>query len=262
MCIVYTTNTRKRYNMEHKQLETIMPEDYWKLTICPKCHALIYKYQTKEGKTTCVSVLEGFQYHRYGNHNNYVTPHECLQDNRQGRMNKIYVKYIEPTEEVQEKVKGHIQQQAVMYALTEFSKPRIRSSFKKSMLAQAQKFINGETTFKNPFSPKQAICILESNFNYSEFPQIVKEEVKETPITPIKKHELKLMHEIKYKNGERLVIDDDEKKADFFYGPNGKLHFTLDWIDARMDLIELLYSDKFNFTNEMESANIMVYKEV
>lgn len=145
----------------HPRYESIYPDDFWKLAICPYCHTVLYKYQTKEGKIFCVSVLPSFQFLRYGNNNNYVAPHNCGTD-ISGVLDKekLHVGWIEPSEEVKEKVIGSIQQQAVMKALTEFSKPRIRSTFKKSMLEQAQKFLRGKTGYKNPFSPKQAISIV------------------------------------------------------------------------------------------------------
>lgn len=145
----------------HPRYESIEPEDYWKLTICPKCHTVLYKYRNKEGKTFCVSVLPSMQYIRYGNNNNYVAFHDCGSDvSGVCDSEKLHVSYVEPTEEVKEKVIGHMQQQAVMKALTDFSKPRIRSVFKKGMLEQAKKFLNGETTYKNPYSPKQAFSIV------------------------------------------------------------------------------------------------------
>jgi hypothetical protein len=146
---------------DHEQYEYVSSEDYWKLTICPNCKALLLKYDTQSGGSMKVTIHFDMSYHRYGNHNNMIAFHDCAGDKRASQIREpLRINCIPVTEEVKQKVHGAIQQQAIMTALTEYSKPRIRSSFKKGMLKQAQDFLAGNTAYKNPYSPKQALAII------------------------------------------------------------------------------------------------------
>jgi hypothetical protein len=232
----------------YPNLERISENDFWKLTICPECNALIYKYQTKEGKIMCVSVIEGMFFHRYGNNNNYVARHECGYDERQGNLKKCYVNVIEVTEEVKDKVKGSLQQQAVMRCLTEFSKKNVRSNFKKSMLHQAQKFLNGETGYKNPFSPKQVFCII------SDMISTIEPTKKPTP----KKHiELNLRtHVLTFATGTIITVHDKERSGKVIrVTSDGHKHkLNIGYLKARQDIIEYIYTCDYTFSHD-ETTN-------
>lgn len=136
--------------------------EMWRLTICPVCHCLLYKYPTKGGSAMKVSVYSDMTFHRYGNNNNYVPMHDCCNGDRRPSQNRKYmiINCLEVPEDIRDRVKGAIQQQAVVKALKEYSKKGIRSKFKKGMLEQAKKFLAGESQYKYPYSPAQAISIV------------------------------------------------------------------------------------------------------
>lgn len=149
---------------DHENYPVIQREDYWRLDICEKCRCLVFRYPTKDGGEMIVSVHTDMSFHRFGNHNNWVSPHDCGVDGRQSEIRrKFYIKAEDISEEIKSKVVGEIQQQAVFIAMRDFSKPRIRSAFKKGMLQQARAFMNGESNYKNPFSPVQAMMIVAGN---------------------------------------------------------------------------------------------------
>jgi hypothetical protein len=104
--------------------------------------------------------------HRFGNYNNWVADHDCVCDVREPKLHgkdiRFRIDYVEPTDEVKERVRGIVQQQAVMRAFVDFDRPRVRSKFKKSMLAQAQAYLAGNGQFTNPYSPAQAVAIITS----------------------------------------------------------------------------------------------------
>lgn len=145
----------------HQQYEPV-PENA-RIELCD-CGSLIYMYPTVAGSVMPVTILEGWRFHRFGNHNNSVPIHDCDGDKRASQIsNSITIDLETVPEDVGKKVVGNLQQQAVIVALTEFSKPRIRSSFKKSMLAQATDFLEGKSKYRNPYSQKQALAILLRN---------------------------------------------------------------------------------------------------
>lgn len=234
--------------MEYSNYERIQEKDFWRLTVCKECGALLYRYETKEGKTFCVSVLEGMTFHRYGNNNNYVTKHECGSDTRHGNHKKYYVNVLEVSEEVKEKVTGTLQQQAVMKVLTEFSKKNVRSSFKKSMFSQAQKFLNGETEYKNPFSPKQVFCLI-SDMITTEPQTINKKHVE----LNLKKHVLSIVSE-----SSSLIyrIDDINKTNSCILKEEGKKEklFRGTYWNDRAELIENIYESEYSFSQD-ETTN-------
>ena len=238
---------------EHSNYEKIYENDFWKLTVCPECGALLYRYETTEGKTMCVSVLDGMFFHRYGNHNNYVTKHECGYDERQGNHKKCYVSILEVSEEVKEKVKGALQQQAVMKCLTEYSKKGVRSSFKKSMLAQAQKFLNGETDYKNPFSHKQVFCIVSDMI--STEPTMIK-------YTPKKHVEINLKkHVLTFESGNVLSVNDADKTNQIIVVTNNGVRHPFthrEYWKTREDIIEYLYTCEYKITSDETTNNYYI----
>jgi hypothetical protein len=158
---------------------------------------------------------------------------------------------MEPTDEVKEKVNGSLQQQAVMKALTDFSKPRIRSQFKKSMLEQAQKFLRGEAQYKYPFSTKMVMCILEESF-------ISRPDYECKIVSKVPKHQSYINHTLWFDNEDGLTVNDFNQTASFFVGQN-KVRSS--YIDARVSLIEALYDENFKFKIEQIGDN-MIYTEI
>jgi|GEM_PF-3822883 len=145
---------------EHTRHEPINPDNYWRISICPHCGAMIYWYQPKEGSAYPVNV---FAYggrdpaiKRWGNHNNMVAKHDCEDSN----IGQIFVCRKEVREEIRNAVEDLLQQQAAEKAISEFS--RSKNGFKRSIYNQAMKFLRGETEYKKPFSPKQAMCVIET----------------------------------------------------------------------------------------------------
>jgi hypothetical protein len=147
--------------MENKNYEPIAKENYKNLDICPQCHCLIYNYTTKNNGSMIVTVLEDMTFHRYGNHNNYVTIHDCNIDNResQNRARK-QINCIKVSEDIKNKTNNFIQQQALAIAL---NYKNVRSAFKKAMKEQAINFMNGNSKYINPFSHVQAMYIILGN---------------------------------------------------------------------------------------------------
>jgi hypothetical protein len=146
---------------DYEQYEVIDPEQYFWISICPTCRTLIYKYPTKEGGYKWVTVLEDMTIHRWGNHNNFVSGHECGGDKRSSPSRKnMVIEIIPVSDEIKSMTPHPVQQQALVIALEDYSKPRIRSKFKKGMFAQASAYVHGEGKYANPYSPKQAMMIL------------------------------------------------------------------------------------------------------
>jgi hypothetical protein len=144
--------------MYHEQYEQV-PENS-KIVLCD-CGNLIYMYPTKSGSEMPVTILEGMRFHRFGNYNNNVPIHECSGDRRTSEFcHAIKIQIESVPEDIASKVTGNLQQQAVIKALRDFSKPRTRSGFKKSMLKQATDYIAGNSTYHNPYSQKQALAII------------------------------------------------------------------------------------------------------
>lgn len=145
----------------HQQYEQV-PEN-GRVELCD-CGSLIYLYPTVAGSIMSVTILEGWRFHRFGNHNNSVPIHDCDGDKRASQIsNSITIDFETVPEEIANKVIGNLQQQAVIVALREFSEPRIRSVFKKGMLKQATDFLEGKSIYRNPYSQKQALAILLRN---------------------------------------------------------------------------------------------------
>ncbi len=143
--------------VKHQEYESVQS---WKLSVCEKCGALLYAYETGDGKTFMTSVYDGFQYHRHGNNKNCVAYHECDGDKGQSRTRKrMYVETLSVSEEVSNEVKNTLVQQAVMRALSdEFA--NAKRGFKKSIHAQAVNFMAGKSQYENPFSTKQVDAIM------------------------------------------------------------------------------------------------------
>lgn len=231
----------------YNNYEKINENDFWRLTLCPRCGALLYKYETKTGNTICVSVLEGMTFHRYGNNNNYVAKHECGYDEGQKRNNKYYINMLEVSKDVKEKVKDGLQQQAIMKVLTDFSKKNVRSNFKKSMLEQAMKFLRSETEYKNPFSPKQVFCIISDMITNEP-------KIKTTP----KKHiDLDLKkHVLTFESGNVLSVNDIERTSvikikQFTFTRN-------DYWKVRADIIEYLCTCDYKITYDGDTNNYYI----
>lgn len=239
----------------HENYERVSENDFWKLTICPKCGALVLKYQTKEGSSMSVDVLEDWTYQRWGNHYNFVHSHECGARHSNIKQ-PLFVNVITPTEEVTEKVKGYLQQQAVMKCLTEFAKPRIKSKFKKAMLEQARKFLAGESQFKNAFSPKQAICILGDSITNIPKSCKVKINNKKSSVTLEYKY-----HVMKFKDGTVLTIDDATRKAELsvkLQESEGTVKLDYHYWQARETLLENLDDPEYTFQIN-HSDNTIIY---
>ena len=165
--------------MQNQNYEGISKENYNRLNICPKCHCLIYNYQTKNGGNMWVSVLEGMTFHRFGNNNNYVPIHDCNIDKResQNHQRKI-INCIKVSEEIKNKTNNFIQQQALTLAL---NYKNVRSTFKKAMKQQANDFMNGNSKYNNPFSYIQAMHIILSStqkIDYNEYQELKNIEYK------------------------------------------------------------------------------------
>lgn len=136
------------------------PAQSWKLSVCEKCGALLYIYETADGNVFATSVYEGFEYHRHGNNKNYVAYHECDGDKGQSKTRKrLYVETVEVSDEVNEKVSGALAQQAVMRALSEDCS-KAKKGFKKSIHSQAINFLAGKSQYSSPFSAKQIDSIM------------------------------------------------------------------------------------------------------
>lgn len=235
----------------HDDYEKISDDCIWKLAVCPKCKALLYRYQTKEGKIMCVDVLEDWTFKRWGNNNNYVYHHECGERHSNSRK-PLFISFIEPTEEVKEKVTGTIQQQAVMKALTEFSKPRIRSSFKKGMLEQARKFLSGETTFKNPFSPKQAIAVLGDSITTN--PKFPPKEVKKVELD-LKKHVFRFKDRL-----NAVFVDDKTREGSIqikIRGRESPITMKKSYWDTKETLVDILYDNEMNYIVNSDNETVI-----
>ncbi|MDD5605601.1 MAG: hypothetical protein PHX29_06850 [Dehalococcoidales bacterium] len=143
--------------VKHDEYESVQS---WKLSVCEDCGALLYAYETDDGKTFMTSVYDGFQYHRHGNNKNYVAYHECGGDKGQSKTRKrMYVETLPVSGEVSNKVKNTLVQQAVMRALSdEFA--NAKRGFKKSVNTQAIDFMAGKSQYETPFSTKQVDAIM------------------------------------------------------------------------------------------------------
>jgi hypothetical protein len=65
----------------HDDYESIKDNDFDKLSVCPKCGAILFEYTTKNGSVMKVTVLEDFTFARWGNENNFVEEHNCHKGN-------------------------------------------------------------------------------------------------------------------------------------------------------------------------------------
>ena len=240
----------------HDRIERI--NDSWKVTICDQCGALIYWYQPKEGKSYPVSVYScsnGFAIHRHGNYNNYVDKHDCTEYSR----GQLFANILNVSDEIEMKVTDVLQQQAITRVLADFKKSR--SAFKKSMYTQATNFMKGESEYKNPFSPKQALAVIEYGDQFSK-----SSSSKSSPKT---KKSGSFVASPKYKHiltfescGGFVMVDDINKISECKAEINGRLHnFHRSYFENRKDFVEWLYCGKFTKTVEGDTINYRLLDE-
>jgi len=174
-------------NNDHENYELITKDNFKNLDICPKCHCLIYNYVTKNNVCMPVTVFEDMTFHRYGNHNNYVSIHDCDIDKRESVNHKRkFINCAKVSDDIKNKTSDLLQQQALTFTL---NYKNVRSTFKKNMKQQAFNFMNGNSTYRNPFSIVQAIYIVlgdttqKTDYNeYQEKKNIENIESKKTEI--------------------------------------------------------------------------------
>lgn len=218
----------------HDRVEPI--KDSWKITICDKCGALIYWYQSKNGKSYPVSVYScsnGFAIHRHGNYNNYVDKHDCTEYST----GQLFANIRTISDEIEMKVNDILQQQAITRVLEDFKKSR--SAFKKSMYTQAVNFMDGNTKYKNPFSPKQALAVIEYGDEHTNKNKCFKSPKRNVSYTPSKKYK----HVLTFEGVEGFImVNDIDRTTECKLGINGKLHkFHRSYFENRTDLVEWLY---------------------
>lgn len=148
----------------HNHYESIADIPGWegRIGTCSQCGEIVYAHPLKAGGYKITELYEGYQIHRHGAYNNYVDGHECgiIQSG------KLFLAPLTVSDEIKDAVEATdadgLQKYALKRVLSEFGGKRIRSGFKKSIYAQATAYMNGECKYRNPFSPRQLVNLIQT----------------------------------------------------------------------------------------------------